>query len=457
MLPPWLRGTFLCIFGSTLTALGLVLQKRSHEVENTNGDDAEHQKRPYYMQKWWVIGFSVFLSAQIINMVAMAMTPQVILSCLGAWTLVCNVAFAQLVLGEAIGRQQAIAVVGLVLSTVLVISTAPHPAPGSDTGPPSFEDILGRFLAPQFDLLCLFMGCLGAFTFSVVAKNAAAERKAAEERLLQKAAGGKRPSIKGQKRARLSPLAASWATLAALAAGFTAMLFKCVSEIVAGTLNRTSSTEERPAYECWQAYLILAAALCCAPSELHCLNMALQHGDAVAVVPMYLSLAMLAQLATGGVFFQEFSGFLNLTQEIRFALSVCLTLACVVYMTQAKTGADAAPPPVLDGLDANLLPRKKDELPDKVSSKVRIAAEEAAIHEISASDTDDDSESEDDDETMSVRRVKTLPNILAPKLERKASVAGFAGAIEALQIGSSAAPTKRSSKVYLRQRANTLF
>lgn len=141
-----------------------------------------------------------------------------------------------------------------------------------------------------------------------------------------------------------SLLPASWATTAAVSAGYTALLFKCLAEIAAGAAADSRRSSSAPPWRCWETYVIAALALSCAPAELHCLNRALQCGEAVSVVPTYLALGMLSQLATGAVFFRELRGFASAAHAAGFALGVLLTLAFVVAaaVARAQDGAEAS-------------------------------------------------------------------------------------------------------------------
>jgi len=123
----------------------------------------------------------------------------------------------------------------------------------------------------------------------------------------------------------------AWALTAAVAAGYTALLFKCIAELIAGAAGAPRLLLLR-----WETYVLVSTALIVAPSELHCLNMALQSGDAVSVIPMYLAMGMLAQLITGGVFFREFRDFRSVADAALFAASVALMLSSVVFMARAQ-------------------------------------------------------------------------------------------------------------------------
>jgi len=121
---------------------------------------------------------------------------------------------------------------------------------------------------------------------------------------------------------------------AAIFSGYTALLFKCIAEIIA------SAGLGRNPFHCWQVYVILAVALSCAPTELHFLNLALQLGDAIFVVPVYLALGMVSQLLTGMIFFEEYKDFVSASHAIEFAISVSITLLFVMIMAKANVVVD---------------------------------------------------------------------------------------------------------------------
>lgn len=348
-MPAWAEGACICLFGSTLTALGLVLQKMAHTAkaeEDLRRESAQPAKqedvldqgseeKSYFLQPWWLIGFLLYTAAQIINMVSMAMTPQVVLSCLGSWTLVCNTVFAHLLLGEKVGRCQAMAVAALVASTALVLVCAPRP-PGED---PDMDKLLDRFCSPDFLLLSLVFVGLASFARGLVVRSggeAGAGGPDASRGPLQIVTEEQEPPQLAQV-----SVPVAWAFIAATYSGYTALFFKCVAELVAAASQDYVQLLTR-----WQAYAILGAGLSCAPSELHCLNKALATGNAVFVVPMYLAMGMLAQLVTGAVFFQELRYFASRTDALLFAFSVTFAMCSVVGMAIAQVEAivDSLPP-----------------------------------------------------------------------------------------------------------------
>jgi hypothetical protein len=316
--PTWILGMLICLFGSTLSALGLVLQKYSHSKGS-----AAAVASAYFLRKWWVIGFLIFLSAQLINMVSMAMTPQAVLSCLGAWTLVCNTLFARLLLGETVCRGQALAGLGLVGAMALVVYNAPR-VPVSQEG--YHGDVLllaARFASPEFEWLTLLL-VGAAFLARFLAMGLPPPSAAGG------CAGGAFLRLDCFRRI-LEPV--SWAAAAAVAAGYTALLFKCLAELLASHARGPTAP---PMWSCWETYAMACMALWCAPTELHFLNLALQTGEAVLVVPTYLALGMLSQLLTGAVIFKEFQYFSSASHAFGFGFGTLLTLAFVALTARAQ-------------------------------------------------------------------------------------------------------------------------
>lgn len=363
--PIWIQGTLVSLFGSTLTALGLVLQKQSHG-ERLDGDtSSEEASKFYWTQPRWLLGFLIFLAAQLINMVAMAMAPQAILSCLGSWTLVCNTFFARTLLKETVTHHQVVAVCGLMVSAAAVIYSAPRPSDSKESTFATVTFLAKRFVSPEFQVLTLVLFSFVCFTGLVATGRVrccgtdAATSEPVDASTPSPVSPSRRmPMVpvsptaaevarrvaeaarKARDVARKSAVPFCFAASAAVAAGYTALLFKCVAELLAGSGaavagGLASSRDEHP-WMCWESYLILASALSCAPAELHFLNLALQEGEASFVVPTYLSLGMIAQLSTGVVFFEEYLDFASPQHAVEFGCSVLMTLISVVLMAKAQ-------------------------------------------------------------------------------------------------------------------------
>eukprot|EP00929_Paragymnodinium_shiwhaense_P100109 TRINITY_DN62170_c0_g2_i1.p1 TRINITY_DN62170_c0_g2~~TRINITY_DN62170_c0_g2_i1.p1 ORF type:complete len:447 (+),score=89.60 TRINITY_DN62170_c0_g2_i1:56-1342(+) len=364
-------GVLICVFGSTLTALGVVLQKYSHFRQAAR---AKSQKGvlPYFLQPLWICGFAVFIAAQAINVFALALAPMMVISCLGSWSLVCNAIFAHVLLGETLAREQQLAVVGLVAAVLVVSSNAPAPQQQSAVALGDIRRLTAMFLRPGFEVLTVVLvGIIMLLRLAVRwTQSRACKCFCSRPRLLAVEEDDSKQSLDAPEdrscEKALGPF--SFTAASAVLAGYTALLFKCVAQICLAAFAEESgaaadsspregarghhsvvvslasfphhvSTFEVDA-AAWQTYAIVGLALFLAPLQVHLLNLALLHGSAVTVVPTYFALGMIAQLLTGAVFFQELRDFRSASAATAFGAGVVLALLFVVLM--AKAGASQA-------------------------------------------------------------------------------------------------------------------
>jgi len=295
-IPQTLCGVLVCLIGSTFTAFGLVLQKYSHEQNALSTT-----RKLYYRQGWWLLGFAVFILAQVVNLVAMGMAPQVVLSCLGAWSLVFNAIFAWLLLGEDLSITEGVIMAGVVASVVGVIITTPV-ADGQFRG--NLEDMFTSFTSPGFLAMFAvsFLLLLGFFAMACTL-----------------------PSLK--------PIA--WATLAAALSGCSVTSFKCLSLLAIDPYPVRPSPWLQP-----QTYVIVVAAGIVGLCNVHAMNKGLRDGQALIVVPIYYALGMLAQILTGHVVFHELRGFTGALEVVEFWGSCMMVMACIFMLTRLKLAAE---------------------------------------------------------------------------------------------------------------------
>lgn len=290
-LPKWLVGILLCLTGSTFTALGLVIQKYSH-VKNSLS------KAPvlYYKQFWWIIGFSIFLSAQLLNLAAMGMTPQVMLSCLGAWSLIFNAVFASLILDENLNHLEKAMFVFTVFGVFCVIKGTPTAAE------PCVQGLSTINVAFQSRLFILTSVTLSVILVALV--------------FIAKVSNSLRP--------------VAWAIVSAIFSGYAVMLFKCVALLI-------------PVEQAWQnfeSFLILAFAGVVGLGQVHSMNLALRSGEALVVVPIYYALGMMCQILTGVVFFRELASFAGPLELISFWGGVAMLVVSIFVMTQSRISSE---------------------------------------------------------------------------------------------------------------------
>lgn len=307
--PLWLWGVLICVFATGLTSLGLVLQKFSHTLNERRVKELNEKSVVYYRQPWWLVGFSIFAVAQVINLISMSMAPQVMLSCLGAIALIFNAMFACIILEEELRLFEALIMFGMLVAVMMVIATTPIIATGAGADL-VLTDILDPLFAFRFLALAVFLlVVLFALRFTVVNENMA------------------------RRMPDLDPVA--WTICAAVSSGFTVNLFKAVSELL------TVWHKIRP-FTHWQCYAILLVAVLCGVSQVHCLNKALNLGRAMMVVPTYYSLGLLAQLGISETIIVDVP---QTTLPIAIWIGgIVLILALIVLLVRARIAGEILPP-----------------------------------------------------------------------------------------------------------------
>lgn len=290
--PLWEWGVFICLCGTLLTALGLVLQKFSH-TKNA-GDPAAVV---YYRQPWWQFGFSVFLFGQIMNLVAMGMALQAVLSSLGAGALIFNAIFAWMILGERILRLELLSMGGMVAGAFVV--TCFHPA-GQRliTGTHGVQEIV----SPLFSAPFLWLTG-GIVLFLVLLRTAMVTFFPANFSIYL-------------------------ALCSAVSSGYTIALFKCIS-----FLFLSWKTVHPLAH--WQFYLVLAVALVLCVLQIHTLNLALHLGRAMTVVPVVFAFSLMAQISLCEVAYKEMRGITGIQAALSFG-GVVLIMISIAALVRVK-------------------------------------------------------------------------------------------------------------------------
>lgn len=303
MVPLWFFGVCVTIFGTVLTALGLVLQKFSHK-RNAKCEEAV----VYYRQSWWQVGFAIFVAGQIFNVVAMAMAPQAMLSCLGACSLIFNAVFAWAILVEQIHILELLAMSGMIIGCVCVIVTTPrHGISDLTSGTAGMQEIAGPFFTASFLWLSAgIVSLLVLFRFTVALHFIECE-----------------PVF--------------WALCSAVASGYTVMLFKCISLLL------VAWGHTRP-YAHWETFAVLIVGLALCLFQVHTLNIALHHGRAMTVVPTIFAFSLLSQIGLCQAAYQEING-IEQSEAAFFIFGICLMLVSVVGLVRVKIAAEVPSDP----------------------------------------------------------------------------------------------------------------
>mmetsp|Transcript_11981 Transcript_11981/g.21192 ORF Transcript_11981/g.21192 Transcript_11981/m.21192 type:complete len:344 (-) Transcript_11981:97-1128(-) len=290
-------GALLCAASNLFSALGLITQKYSHRLTELSG-----VKQKYYKQPWWIVGMAVFLVGQLLNIGAMALTPQTILSCLGGLSLLFNAVFARLILGEHLSSTEAFALLGIIAGGVLVVFGTPKQDYVSNM---SISDAVAPLLESTFVTVTLSF----ATSLSILA--------VVSKFLL--------PSLK--------PIL--WALTCSSCGSYSVTLFKCSSELLAMTSHFWMHPE---------IYCLISCALCCALLQVHSMNCALRWGEAVQVMPAFFALGILFQLFLAQLAFHELDGLTGFWNVLSFSLGVALVIASTGGIVYAGSSDDETKP-----------------------------------------------------------------------------------------------------------------
>ncbi|KAE9408081.1 hypothetical protein BT96DRAFT_873670 [Gymnopus androsaceus JB14] len=145
-------GIFIGLVASFVQSLGLTIQRKSHVL---NQSLPEHEQRLEYRRPLWIIGFSIFISSNILgSLVQIASLPVVILAPLGAVSLLWNAFFAKLILGDVFSSWMILATLLIAGGAVLIAIFGIVPEPTR-----SLEDLLELFRRPAF---IVYFSLLGA-------------------------------------------------------------------------------------------------------------------------------------------------------------------------------------------------------------------------------------------------------------------------------------------------------
>jgi len=284
-------GIALSLSSSTLTSLGLVLQKLALGQAQESGSSGFHK----YSHPKWITGISLFGVGQVCNVLSAGMAPQVMLSSLGTWALISNAVFAEWFLGEKMQLVKILPIGGMVVGMLFVVAGTP-PAGPSEMGHVTVEEYTTMWLARDtVGLTAVLLFCLLVSRIIIF-------------RFLNKT-NRNLPGL-------------WWVILATMTSGYNMTLVKCGSELAL----RGTPQEYLNSPHFW---VMVAVGLSFAVLVLHGINVSLGEGEALVVVPAYYASGMVFQIIVASVFFGELNGFTGMKQRLIFMGGVVSLLLCI--------------------------------------------------------------------------------------------------------------------------------
>lgn len=304
----WVLGACLCVLSCFVANFGLLLQKQALIIEKSNTD---RSPRPNLRNPRWVCGFFFFILGQLISVWALSLTPQSVLGALSGCSLVSNSFLAPMLLGEVWTGLHMLSTLMLLIGSCFVVSFASPPA---DNGFLTMDKVLLLLIRPQAIGVFISAFVLIAFLFS----------------------RGKVKAITRSSAHSLTPRSATpadpftFATTSAILGAFSVTMSKGVSTVLLTEYDQKATVVYHPGL---LAMVVFGVA--CAVTGVYALNLGIQYFDALYIIPMYYSLALLFQSGFGGVIYDEFTN-LDTYHAIGFIFGVVINVTGVWILSIAN-------------------------------------------------------------------------------------------------------------------------
>lgn len=290
-------GIVLQLTGCVLTSLAYILQKKAHLLDT--GSTSVYLRWP------WLLGFAGLCAAVALNLWSYSMLPQVALASFGAATLVFNLIFSWLLLGEPLTRVDVCAALAISAGTITALS-----AVGASPSP-SLSDLVARLRAPSAAAyLALALG--GGAAAGAFVERAAAARGPAPGPLLL--------------------------AVAPLLGGVAHSLVAFSAKGVAAALFGGGEAAALSGGVFWAFFFAAAASL---TAQLRYLNLGLSVGDAVTIVPVFQSSVICATAVAGVCLSGDLVGE-PAAQQAQFAAGLFVVVGGVASLRCKGRGAPGA-------------------------------------------------------------------------------------------------------------------
>lgn len=292
--------------GLGLTAVGLMLQKYAISRKRIEAAEEERLLGPppddlswrswcsgnYFCSIKWLLGMGVFCLGNLLFWFAIALVSQVMLACWQCWAMIVTIFMSPCLLGENVTVWKLGSVLVIIIGIIWVVIASPHTYQQYTTAVfwKAMDDPV--FLAISAGVvLAVFVGIGSVFCCNEVDQRIAAVR---------------------------------YILIAAMINWYSVLCAKTSSGFFITSVVHKSDQTQSPEF-----WVLLAGMLCLAICNVHFLNRALEVGEAVFVVPVYESLAILGQIMFAAIFFDEFDN-VPMLQQISIGCAVTVVLLGVI-------------------------------------------------------------------------------------------------------------------------------
>ncbi|EEY62683.1 uncharacterized protein PITG_14465 [Phytophthora infestans T30-4] len=296
-------GLAIVITSAVLSNLGVNVQKLSHVREE---EKPVFERQTYYTRPLWLTGLVLVVLGAVGDFEALGFAPQALVASVGGgFTVLANVFFAHLWLGQILTRTDVLGtlliIIGVVLSTV--------------ANEPDEQMSLVELEKQFFQLgFLIYLGVMTVVLGAIFGQIEAISRL---------------PRALNESKYRLLPF--MYATASGIFGSFSVLLAKCASIL----LILTVSGENQFVY--FTTYLFMGGMMCTLVLQTDLLNRAIMVGDTLSVFPMFQCFWIGSSVIGGVVFYEKYT---------RFSLFdwICLPIALAfiimgIYLL-AKHGED---------------------------------------------------------------------------------------------------------------------
>jgi len=262
-----LTGVLCTVLGTSIVSLGFVMQKRAHQVRNGRIDSV-----PYFLEVPWIVAFLTYISGHLVCWLGLGMAPQAVLVQLNSWTVAATGVLGCIVLGETMTFQRFIFIAWLAIGCGLVVTNGPQ-TNTSET----LASLSQRAANHNVHVCALVMisACFMVLHMRI---------------------------FFGPARSSVKQSAGTLTLIAAIIAWFSSITSKCTSSLTLTAVRHVDAD----VFTHWQYWTLHGLMLFLGCLNMHFINLALQKGEVLFVLPLYEALSILGQVILAGIFFDEF-------------------------------------------------------------------------------------------------------------------------------------------------------
>jgi drug/metabolite transporter (DMT)-like permease len=309
----WWFGVLLSVVSSILSNLGVNTQKLSLMREAKR---ASERRRSYVKQPLWQIGLLLVIVGSLGDFAALGFAAQSLVTPVGAVTMVANLFFASLWLGENLSKSD-------VGATGLILAGAVTAAAFADKSEQCYtlDQLVELYARPAFLVYAGGVVLVSVFFFLVSRRCESLKERHGVD------------SSEYAHYKKIHPFC--YALLSGMLGAQSVLFAKSTAELFEMSLSGDFQFH-KPV-----SWVILAAMLCCIFSQLHWMAKGLEQFDALYIVPVFQCFFITVAILGGGVYFEELSNFDTL-QAVMFPTGVLLTIIGVFILTQRDDSTEAA-------------------------------------------------------------------------------------------------------------------